>query len=97
MLNKPGTICVDLKFLGHVKLCCPQCDGLSDFDVSRIGDSARGQHITCDCGYTFSAQIERRGCARKTVNLFGAYLQSDSLGQQESGPVKVENLSYSGL
>ncbi len=97
MPSRTRNVRVDLKLLGPVKLYCPQCEKLSDLDTSRIPDSARGKHITCDCGYTFSAQIERRGCARKTVNLFGAYLLIDSFGRQESGPVRIENLSYSGV
>ena len=97
MPSQMRTVRVDLKLLGLVKLSCPQCDKLSDFDPSRMQDRPRGQHITCDCGYTFSALIEGRGCTRRTVNLLGAYLLRDSFGQQESGPVIIEDLSYSGV
>ncbi len=66
-------------------------------DTSGIQDSCRSKHITRDCGYTFSALIESGGCTRKNVKLFGAYLLIDSFGRQESGPVRIENLSYSGV
>ena len=97
MSIKTRNVYIDLKLLGPIKLSCPQCGKLSEFDSSGIQDSAHGQHLICDCGYTFSAVIESRGCTRKTVNLFGAYLLTDSSGHQESGPVRIENLSYSGV
>ena len=97
MSIKTRNVYIDLKLLGPIKLSCPQCEKQSEFDASGIQDSAHGQHLTCDCGYIFSAQIESRGYARKTVNLFGAYLLTDSFGRQESGPVRIENLSYSGV
>jgi hypothetical protein len=97
MSSKTRKVRVDIKLLGHLKLSCPRCEKLSDFDASQIQDSACDQHIACDCGYTFSALIEDRSCTRKTVSLFGVYLLSDLIGRQETGPVRIENLSYSGI
>ena len=97
MFSETRKVRVALKLLGHVKLICPKCNQMSDFDASRIEDSTRGQPIFCDCGYAFSALLVDRGCTRKTVNLFGIYILSDMDGRQEIGPVRIENLSYSGI
>ena len=97
MFSETRKVRVALKLLGHVKLSCPQCNKHSKVDASRIQDSVHGHSITCDCGYTFSELLEDRDCTRKNVNLFGVYLLSDLLGRQETGPVRIENLSYSGI
>jgi hypothetical protein len=97
MPSKTKQVRVDLNLLGTIKLSCPQCKKLTGVGPYHTPDRARSQPITCECGYVFSALIEGRGCTRKRVNLFGVYLLSDLLGRQETGPIRIENLSYSGI
>jgi len=97
MSSNTRTVRIDLKHFDTVKLSCPQCEKLTELDLTCMEDSARGQPLTCDCGYSLSELIESRDCTRMSVKLFGAYLLSNSFGRQESGPVRIESLSYSGV
>lgn len=73
---------------------CPKCGKAKRADVSKFTglDKEVKLKAKCGCGHSYSAKLERRKQTRKEVNLRGAVFD-----RGRRVPVKVENLSRSGL
>ena len=73
---------------------CPKCGRARRANVSKFAGLDKEVKIKakCGCGHSYSAKLERRKQTRKEVNLRGAVFD-----RGRRVPVKVENLSRSGL
>lgn len=78
---------------------CPHCDNTKTVDVARFakGNNRTRVHSQCTCGYAWTSILERRKSYRMTVNLPGIYMHRGAKGPVDSMPMRVIDLSATGL
>ena len=78
---------------------CSRCDNTKTVDVSRfIAGCARTRvRSKCTCGCSWTSILERRKSFRSAVSFPGVCMHAGAEGQVDSIPVRVVDLSSTGL
>lgn len=78
---------------------CPQCGKAKTADVSRYAatDKKITVNCTCGCGHQFRCRLEKRKQYRKGSDLPGKFTLLGKDGPEDTGLVKVVDLSTTGL
>jgi hypothetical protein len=78
---------------------CPQCGKTKIVDVSQYAavDSRITVTCTCTCGHQFRCRLEKRRQYRKGANLPGKFTLLGKNGPEDTGLVKIVDISTSGL
>jgi hypothetical protein len=78
---------------------CPQCGKAKTADVSRYATTEKkiSVNCTCVCGHQFRCRLEKRKQYRKGSDLPGKFTFRGEDGSEDTGLVKVVDLSTTGL
>ena len=78
---------------------CPQCGKAKTADVSRYATTEKKIMVncTCACGHQFRCRLEKRKQYRKGSDLSGRFTLLGERGPEDSGLVKVVDISTTGL
>lgn len=78
---------------------CPQCGKAKISDVSRYAttDKKITVNCSCACGHQFRCRLEKRKQYRKGANLPGKFTLLGKNGPEDTGLVKVVDISTTGL
>lgn len=78
---------------------CPQCGKAKTADVSQHASTEKKITVncTCVCGHQFRCRLEKRKQYRKGSDLPGRFIFRGEDGSEDTGLVKVVDLSTTGL
>ncbi|MGD8700948.1 MAG: PilZ domain-containing protein [Desulfosarcina sp.] len=78
---------------------CPQCGQAKTSDVSQYANTDKKITVncTCACGHQFRCRLEKRKQYRKGADLPGKFTLLGRDGHEDTGLVKVVDLSTTGL
>ena len=78
---------------------CPQCGQAKTTDVSQYANTDKKITVncTCACGHQFRCRLEKRKQYRKGADLPGKFTLLGRDGHEDTGLVKVVDLSTTGL
>lgn len=78
---------------------CPECGKAKTANVSQYagGDKRITVTCTCACGHRFRCRLEKRKQYRKGADLPGRFTLVGETGPEDSGLVKVVDISTTGL
>lgn len=78
---------------------CPQCGVAKTADVSQYATTTKRITVncTCVCGHHFRCRLEKRKQYRKGADLPGKFTLKGQGGAQDTGLVKIVDLSTTGL
>lgn len=78
---------------------CPQCGKARIADVSQYAgiDKKITVNCTCPCGHHFRCRLEKRRQYRKGADLPGRFTLTGESGPEDTGLVKIVDLSSTGL
>lgn len=78
---------------------CPKCGKAKTADVSRYARTEKKITVncTCACGHHFRCRLEKRKQYRKGVDMPGRFTLMGDDGPQDTGLVKVLDISTTGL
>jgi hypothetical protein len=77
-----------------VKITCPQCGIIKNFEAKQFMAPYRGVKAKCTCGKIFRCAVEFRRYYRKQVNLQGEY-KNPRTGV--TGPITIVKISLGGI
>ena len=78
---------------------CPECGKAKTADVSQYvaSDKKITVNCTCVCGHKFRCRLEKRRQYRKTANLPGKFTLLGKNGPEDTGLMKIVDISMTGL
>lgn len=78
---------------------CPECGKAKTTDVSRYAgtDERITINCSCSCGHKFRCRLEKRKRYRKNIDLPGKFTLLDEDGTEDTGLLKVVDISATGL
>jgi len=78
---------------------CPACNNGVIKHLGRFSNFQKAIRLKCrcNCGHVYRVLVERRRFFRKPVNLVGTYYYSKGENNRKKGPIKILDISQSGL
>jgi hypothetical protein len=78
---------------------CPACNNGAIKHLGKFSNSKKAIRLKCKCkcGHVYRVLVERRRFFRKPVNLVGTYYYSKGENNRMKGPIKIMDISQSGL
>ncbi|PIE67938.1 MAG: hypothetical protein CSA23_01480 [Deltaproteobacteria bacterium] len=78
---------------------CPECGMVKTADVRQYANTTKTISVNCNCscGHTFQCRLEKRKQYRQGADLPGKFTIMGAHGLEDTGLIKVVDLSVTGL